>query len=465
MQELDLLGFYNSSLFPEIENQGTFLINKKKQKMKTITLALLLLFKISFSQDYSKCAVFQDIINTKLLGIENQNVWDLKQRDTVYFNEDWLNKIKIGGEKYFLMSRQHDSQGEFKGKNYRIVYRAKYLREPTFKENYVIKYWSDEAHSNGYMINSEEKLIVDSGKIYKLIPDTAYYDTWFKVTQEQVEKELKQHAWFFSYPLISDSQKNLISYQPSRNDIKTIKLDGSLIDKNYSIFNPKKYINQKLLVSWIGQRNNQVQIVLRTFDKSAYFIHIFDRSIFYNEYPLLKTEAGKRLSEERNKFNEHLAQSIKDIKFTYQYRAFNNFKLNKIFFDKQSMNTYLIADKFNSESNFLKTDTILIDKSTEFYEYNCYHKTTSDFDKAKKIELEKYLKENFTEKEIKAIKERKIFIGMSEKALIESLGYPFDGINQTVMDGLNFKQYVYGAGEYVYISNGKISSYDTFNSR
>ena len=390
--------------------------------MKQITIAVaLFLFKTSFSQDYSKCRVFQDLIPAEQVGNETVNAWDLKQLDTVYLNEDWLKKIKIGGDKHLFYNAY--TSNDFKG-NYRIVYRKEYLREPTLKEKYIIKRWSDDTKQDEYLINKDEKLIVDSSRISKLIPDTAYYDTWFKININALGADIKKDSWLFTIPNISNSDKNSIAYYPSRNEVLTEKLDGTLIDKNYSVFNPEKYINQQLIVSWINHRNNQVEIILRTMDKSVYFIHIFDRSKYYTEYPLFKTEASKRMEENRKKLNDNISQANKDVKFTSSYRALNYFKLNKIYFEQNSKRVFLIADKYNLESKLIKTDTVLYD-NTEFYVSDCYVKTTTDYDKAKKIEYDKFMKENFTEKEIQAIKVQKIFIGMSEKALIESLGYPF----------------------------------------
>lgn len=75
-------------------------------------------------------------------------------------------------------------------------------------------------------------------------------------------------------------------------------------------------------------------------------------------------------------------------------------------------------------------------------------------EKAKKIAN---LKKKFTDYEVEAIMSNQIYIGMSEEALIESWGKP-DHINEDVGAWGVHKQYVYW-GDYVYIENGKISSY------
>jgi hypothetical protein len=114
------------------------------------------------------------------------------------------------------------------------------------------------------------------------------------------------------------------------------------------------------------------------------------------------------------------------------------------------------------ESKFIKRDSILYDVNSRFYQYDCYLKTFNSFTAEKNAEMEKYLRENFTEKEIQFIRTRSIFVGMSEKAMIESLGYPMEGINEVVIDNISLKQYVYDTGQYVYIENGRVRGWEKF---
>lgn len=64
----------------------------------------------------------------------------------------------------------------------------------------------------------------------------------------------------------------------------------------------------------------------------------------------------------------------------------------------------------------------------------------------------------FSTKEIKLIKEEKISIGMSEEALRASWGPPED-VNETVTSYSVRKQYVYGLGQYVYVVDGEVTSW------
>lgn len=83
----------------------------------------------------------------------------------------------------------------------------------------------------------------------------------------------------------------------------------------------------------------------------------------------------------------------------------------------------------------------------------------------RKADYQKYLsarKVKFHEKYGKEIGEKianqRIWIGMTEEMLLESWGKPED-INQTVTRYRTHKQYVYGSGQYVYVENGIVESW------
>jgi len=59
------------------------------------------------------------------------------------------------------------------------------------------------------------------------------------------------------------------------------------------------------------------------------------------------------------------------------------------------------------------------------------------------------------------VKEEKIRLGMPEKMLIMAWGEP-DDINESVGIWGTHKQYVYGSGQYVYVENGFITSWQDF---
>lgn len=59
---------------------------------------------------------------------------------------------------------------------------------------------------------------------------------------------------------------------------------------------------------------------------------------------------------------------------------------------------------------------------------------------------------------LNTLKKRSIYQGMSEEALVASIGPP-QKINLTVVGNRESKQYVYSLGKYVYIANGKVTGY------
>ena len=73
------------------------------------------------------------------------------------------------------------------------------------------------------------------------------------------------------------------------------------------------------------------------------------------------------------------------------------------------------------------------------------------------------MKSNFTSKEIRAIKQYQVFIGMSEAALYLSIGEPMR-VNETIVEGLEQKQCIYGDGIFIYVVNGTVSAYQNLES-
>lgn len=71
--------------------------------------------------------------------------------------------------------------------------------------------------------------------------------------------------------------------------------------------------------------------------------------------------------------------------------------------------------------------------------------------------------QTFRSRELKAIEEKEIFIGMSEPALIASWGRP-DDINRSAWKGGSSEQYVYRRGDYksqyVYIEKNQITGWN-----
>ncbi|MEO9967176.1 MAG: hypothetical protein ABJF11_15360 [Reichenbachiella sp.] len=105
-------------------------------------------------------------------------------------------------------------------------------------------------------------------------------------------------------------------------------------------------------------------------------------------------------------------------------------------------------------------------KELILFDYTCanevHEKKMLETQKEKKA-YEEYLHANFTSKEVEYIKEGNIFIGMSEKALFQSIGHPRSTNTTAVPNGVQ-KQYVYGNGVFVYSINKIVSAWQDLES-
>jgi hypothetical protein len=71
------------------------------------------------------------------------------------------------------------------------------------------------------------------------------------------------------------------------------------------------------------------------------------------------------------------------------------------------------------------------------------------------------LESRFDERNFNLIKNNKIAMGISEQVLTCSWGAP-NRINDTVGHWGAHRQYVYGSGQYVYVENGVVKSWQSF---
>lgn len=68
------------------------------------------------------------------------------------------------------------------------------------------------------------------------------------------------------------------------------------------------------------------------------------------------------------------------------------------------------------------------------------------------------LRDIFSEREVEAISSHQIFVGMSESAMLESIGSPVS-VNRTVTAAGESKQHVYPNGLYVYTESGFVTGW------
>jgi hypothetical protein len=83
--------------------------------------------------------------------------------------------------------------------------------------------------------------------------------------------------------------------------------------------------------------------------------------------------------------------------------------------------------------------------------------------KQKSADYDTYLKKNYNSKEVEYIKNNAVFVGMSEKAMYESVGRPLR-TNSTVVQNLSNKQCIYGDGVFIYVENGKVVGWQNIES-
>lgn len=118
-----------------------------------------------------------------------------------------------------------------------------------------------------------------------------------------------------------------------------------------------------------------------------------------------------------------------------------------------------------NDTDYIKEETKRIDKEFTVKKEKEKNEAAKRKEKAEKKQQERKEKliKKYGEEVADIILQKKFYIGMSEEALIESLGKP-DDINTSVGSWGVHKQYIYGGygythATYIYVENGKITSY------
>ncbi|WP_010520903.1 hypothetical protein [Aquimarina agarivorans] len=256
----------------------------------------------------------------------------------------------------------------------------------------------------------------------------------------------------------NEKWKNWIKYtdgwKPNNPAIFELVINnGQWLERKAIFINPKSISNLRLEVLY----NN------KSTPKSSAF-----KDENGNIYGYLEHKKFKKTSFT----NKDAETDLKNLK--------SNFKIDDfIVFDEVSvkMNSYhyykvidldisidrprLILKEYNSKTNTPSNDTFEVDCRTikNVYMKSCYQIAWNE----EKNKYDSYLKANFSSKEIKAILSSKVDIGMSEKALYESIGKPRE-TNMQQGNGYVLKQLVYGSGIFVYVKNSKVTSYQNIES-
>lgn len=116
---------------------------------------------------------------------------------------------------------------------------------------------------------------------------------------------------------------------------------------------------------------------------------------------------------------------------------------------------------FIDEQNAVILKVVLPDGTSRilYGDFSYYAARGSDFTDLERLGINAYerIPSKFTAKEVAAIKEKTIFQGMSEDALFWSWGSP----EKTNNYGQGGMQYVYGAGQYVYVTGKRVRDFQT----
>lgn len=481
---------------------------------KIIIIYLLEIISASgFSQSYSPCKVFKNLIPPDLLTKGATDISEISKGDTVYIDESFLKTQKQSTETF---------------------YSQEFLRDANKKEMKDFDHWKDWYHKRNltlveHIIDKDDKLLIRNNKIYSITKIENPYPDWYitKVvnatvlqyikalpvvdqvtryktvlkkgqTYEEYEKEeivkklsekgISEEQIYDAYDRISlygllgyarpdqffpldrsTSINKMISTEVNKdNPLNGYKLNGTLLPKNSMPLNPETLLNKPIIVN--STNKNTPYFHFRTLEDKM--IIFYCRNV-PDSFPIFKSKNNLVLSERRNKLIQVInnSESIKLQKFVLDIFKLNTnyFKLKSIILNDDQF--LLKTDYYSSNDKILKPDSIIrYDSTTVFYDFKCAYTVHNDITELQmrrllfeKIKRERYLKSEFTSKEVEFINKGGIFIDMSEKAMLESLGYPYGGINETVLKGLIHKQYVYSFEKYVYVENGKVTAWQKFD--
>ena len=144
----------------------------------------------------------------------------------------------------------------------------------------------------------------------------------------------------------------------------------------------------------------------------------------------------------------------------YGYRFFDAGNMAKAESNEKAF--FDLMKQIANDTDYIKEEAEKIDKKVKERKEKEKKEAAKRKEKAEKEERERKEKlvKKYGEYTAGVILRHKFYIGMSEDALIESLGRPND-INVSVGSWGTHKQYIYGGydGTYIYVENGKVTSY------
>ncbi len=455
------------------------------------------------AQSYSQCRIFINLFDTALLKKDFTNIKEVVQGDTVFLNETFLKTLK---------------------QTPRVFFTSEYLRNAEKQELKDLEYLrkkKTDSRIESYINDPNDETFFKKDKIYKLVRSENPYRDWYicKPTNPIIRKYIMDYPVFDAlteYKIELREKKDYRDYQKEEirktliaqgftieqiNDVynrlelnfgtesthmhKMINRDivvdnmlgdhslkGYLLPEGSNTLNPETFLGKELIVYLTNKNSIDHHFYFKTLDN---MVVINSMQYPSDWYPIFKTKTNISLSEKKNQFVKYVNNndSIKSRHFVLDIFSLktNYYKLKSITFEGDSLN--LVVDEYDDITDKIVKKDFLVkyDTTMAFYDFECAWGIHNEIIKMQsrqllmqEFERNKYLQENYTAKEIEYINKGRIFIGMSEKAVLEALGYPAGGVNETVMNELVHKQYVYDIGRYVYVENGRVIAWQKFDN-
>jgi len=244
-----------------------------------------------------------------------------------------------------------------------------------------------------------------------------------------------------------------------------ILLDDNLIDEGHLIRSPFQgkdsgslaYLKGKKL-TFVEYKNKE--IILEDDKRNRHFVYLTG----YDRDRTIASSTTLEAAKVKVTINYHFVGVkvvLNDESIYSLFDPIQQSEIGALKYNSERDKFYLLLKKINTDGTkqqgFVGYD--ISDSRFGLLDYDCFIKK---FEKQKTKYLA-YLRTNFTEKEIEHIKTSSLFIGMSETAIPHVIGHP-SKTNTTVTADGTVKQFIYGDGVFVYITDGKVSAWQNLES-
>ncbi len=413
-------------------------MNYKRLKIFAI---LILLSISSFAQDFNSCKFeITKIVPKQLLNSKGLlNVTDLIEKDSVFISTKHIDSLLKQPLEYYKLEFYKEVTKEvvkyYKKRGNKEIAPAQKMLPHSRK--YVRDFYINDTilYRKGILF-IEKRIKTDYSSFIKITPQSPEYA---KINQKRHIEETSVFSFLFFKP--ADSKKNTMQsgiYPITMTDIE---------NKKFKITKFKKVMS------------NQYFFILSKDD-----FHIVgclkDKYKDVNLFIKPNIARQKKQYEASASFTKSFLIASKNL---FNYKNISDFSYYKPTHIRLINDNWFIGVKEFNNSKVSPEREMLFKiselESNTLYYYDCFYPIW----KAKKNRYEQYLIKNFTKKEIQAIRNGNVFIGMQENALYESIGRPLK-TNTTIVSGYTNKQCVYGSGIYIYIENQKVKSMQNFES-